>query len=560
MAGRKELREENRNAAAAAAAAAQSVAVTDALLLATMCIIGLPVEVHVKDGSVYSGIFHTASVDDDYAIVLREARMKKKGNSDPNIVKGSLIETLIVQSDNLVQVVAKGLRFPSDGITGYVEGDGVQATAGRNGSLDREGNLVKPNESKGKKKHKRQTRFSGRREKVSPYSSTDKTTNVPGSSLEGHNDRLDSMKFVKIEEDSDVLVDGRQVVDGSLEIQSGSPDNPRLQNERTTNDVQGSSLSIAGCEAHSTVDLNIPEDKHMLQTPIGVSSGKSTTLEDQGQERSNSDDTACTASSPPNVSINLIPVFNVNSESRLSASANSFLSVPPKSSSFNRTAKESKLNPGAKLFSPMLHHRSGTPPMVPNGASYSYVPDTYTMAPIATAQQEVDASSFPRSSVPVKFVAYNNVTVGNGGNDTPYVQPMIGQVVSRTQPVRYAGQYHNFQTGPTYIHQNPQNVMFGRVGPLVCMHPISNDVVQTATGFSPATTRPHLTPHPVHFPKHQGNGSAQALQMYMTPQIIANGAQRFEMQNSIPISQPIFPMLRPIAVPGLNGFSSTKFA
>ncbi|KAI4308018.1 hypothetical protein L6164_031137 [Bauhinia variegata] len=38
----------------------------EALLFATMCIIGLPVDVHVKDGSVYSGIFHTASVDRDY--------------------------------------------------------------------------------------------------------------------------------------------------------------------------------------------------------------------------------------------------------------------------------------------------------------------------------------------------------------------------------------------------------------------------------------------------------------------------------------------------------------
>lgn len=39
---------------------------SDALLFATMCIIGLPVDVHVKDGSIYSGIFHTACVDDDY--------------------------------------------------------------------------------------------------------------------------------------------------------------------------------------------------------------------------------------------------------------------------------------------------------------------------------------------------------------------------------------------------------------------------------------------------------------------------------------------------------------
>lgn len=39
---------------------------SEALLFAIMCIIGLPVDVHVRDGSVYSGIFYTASVDKDF--------------------------------------------------------------------------------------------------------------------------------------------------------------------------------------------------------------------------------------------------------------------------------------------------------------------------------------------------------------------------------------------------------------------------------------------------------------------------------------------------------------
>lgn len=67
MACRKgELREEGkiRNDAAAAAA------LGDALLFTTMCIIGMSVDVHAKDGSVYSGIFHTASVDKDYGSFL----------------------------------------------------------------------------------------------------------------------------------------------------------------------------------------------------------------------------------------------------------------------------------------------------------------------------------------------------------------------------------------------------------------------------------------------------------------------------------------------------------
>lgn len=96
---------------------------SDALLFTTMCIIGLPVDIHVKDGSVYSGIFHTACVENDYGIVLKKARMIKKGNCDANVVSGNLIETLVVISEDLVQVVAKGISLPTDGVACNVAGD-----------------------------------------------------------------------------------------------------------------------------------------------------------------------------------------------------------------------------------------------------------------------------------------------------------------------------------------------------------------------------------------------------------------------------------------------------
>ena len=46
----------------------ENCSMNEALLFATMCIIGLPVDVHLKDGSVYSGIFHTASVEKEYGV------------------------------------------------------------------------------------------------------------------------------------------------------------------------------------------------------------------------------------------------------------------------------------------------------------------------------------------------------------------------------------------------------------------------------------------------------------------------------------------------------------
>ncbi|GJV09497.1 polyadenylate-binding protein-interacting protein 4-like protein [Tanacetum coccineum] len=101
----------------------------DALLLTTMCLIGLSVDVHIKDGSVYSGIFHTASVNHPYAIVLKRARMTKKGKYSSNVANEEVIATLIIQSEDLVQVVAKREMLPADGVAGHETGDVTGAVA-----------------------------------------------------------------------------------------------------------------------------------------------------------------------------------------------------------------------------------------------------------------------------------------------------------------------------------------------------------------------------------------------------------------------------------------------
>lgn len=65
---------------------------------------------------------------------------------------------------------------------------------------------------------------------------------------------------------------------------------------------------------------------------------------------------------------------------------------------------------------------------MPNGAGVSYMPDVAAMAPMASAQQGVDISSFAHPSMPVKFVPYNNVSIGDGGHDVPYVQPVCATI------------------------------------------------------------------------------------------------------------------------------------
>ncbi|XP_073155061.1 uncharacterized protein [Henckelia pumila] len=499
--GKGNLREEEKSRNVAATAASSSVVISDAVLFATMSIIGMPVDVHARDGSVYSGIFYTACVDRDYAIVLKNARMIKKGNQEANVVIGSLIETLVVPSENFVQIVAKEVRLPANGVTGSGGGKGMEEDVlGHKEYPEREAKVIIPNELGGDIKHKNQTR----------------------------------------------------PVDGPQEIKRDSKTISELQDERITHEPQVSSPSTAA--------MTISERTDIQESPKKISAGYSTSHEDQRNTGPTSDGTtACSVGSSPKASVTSTPSFDINTESRLRASSASYIpSMPSKSSNLQRTSKESTLNPGAKIFSPsMLHHRSVTPPAMPNGAGVSYMQDTAAMAPMASAQQGVDISSFAHPSMPVKFVSYNNVAIGDGGHDVPYAQSVIGQMVSRTQPVRYAGQYHNFQTGPGYMQSNPQNVTLGRVGPLVCMHPIASDVVQSAAGFSQPTSRSLITPH---LPKNQGNASAQALQLCMTPPIITNSPQQFVMPSSIPISQPLFPVLRPVAVPRSNGFFNTKFA
>eukprot|EP00252_Welwitschia_mirabilis_P013172 TRINITY_DN2907_c0_g1_i3.p1 TRINITY_DN2907_c0_g1~~TRINITY_DN2907_c0_g1_i3.p1 ORF type:complete len:799 (+),score=199.47 TRINITY_DN2907_c0_g1_i3:221-2617(+) len=90
------------------------------LLFLTMLLIGQPVEVHVKNGSIYSGIFHTANIDKDYGIVLKMARLIKDGvqgdrkdNYKDNLQKAH-IKTFMILAKDLVQVVAKDIPLTED--------------------------------------------------------------------------------------------------------------------------------------------------------------------------------------------------------------------------------------------------------------------------------------------------------------------------------------------------------------------------------------------------------------------------------------------------------------
>ncbi|GMP52489.1 hypothetical protein CsSME_00018278 [Camellia sinensis var. sinensis] len=538
---------------------------SDALLFTTMCIIGLPVDVHVKDGSVYSGIFHTACVENDYGIVLKKARMIKKGNCDANVVSGDLIETLVVISEDLVQVVAKGISLPTDGVACNVAGDDAGDVVGTIPTLecaDRGVKMKKSNKINMERIQTSRTRRPPQVENRIAYGFAPTAVCHVGNAPiveNGKSDGIDSNK-----EASSAQVNGRQVVDGrSQGKQFDFEGKSDFQKEETKSEVQGSGSSLDACFSQSKAVEEVHQDIASKQLPSGGPSDRPASsivkLKDQNQERHTSEDSSYSNASSVSTSGTLF--VEAITESCVSSSTPTEM-VLPKNSSL--TSKEFKLNPGAKVFCPSFaNHRSVTPPAMPTTvANVSYIPDNFPVVPIASALPEVDMSSFvPRSSLPVKFVPHGNLIAGNGINDSQYSQPIIEHVGSRTQPARYAGDHHSIQAGPAYMHSNSQNVMVGRLGQLIYMHPVSHGVNQGVAAFSQVSTHPLLNTHQGHLPKHQGSAAAQALQLCLTPPFIASGQQQpFAVQSNIPlpVPQPPFPVIQPIPVPGSTGIFNTK--
>ncbi|BBN17568.1 hypothetical protein Mp_7g15450 [Marchantia polymorpha subsp. ruderalis] len=95
----------------------------DRLLFMAMCLIGQPVEVQVKNGSFYSGIFHTANTDKDFGIVLKMARLIKDGTvkggkSDAvkEAARKAPQKTLVIPAKDFVQIIAKDVSLTGDAI------------------------------------------------------------------------------------------------------------------------------------------------------------------------------------------------------------------------------------------------------------------------------------------------------------------------------------------------------------------------------------------------------------------------------------------------------------
>ncbi|XP_062076658.1 polyadenylate-binding protein-interacting protein 3 isoform X2 [Humulus lupulus] len=507
-----------------------SSSLNEALLFATMCIIGLHVDVHVKDGSVYSGIFHTASVENEYGIVLKKARMTKKGQGNSNIVNGEVIDTLVILSGDLVQVVAKGVQLPADGYAGNVACNNAEAVLESIPSAEFSVNDVEKSiKSTVCRENGEQLRNS--MENENGFLPSLMPSNAK-KDLEGRN-------VAEIKDTSGAANDGRQCgYDGLQEFS---------KEESATKDLGSSSTCVT--------QINPANERQTATAEKLLPSGASCGPQSLRADLFNGRNTSVSSS----VSTSTSSVGDVTSESWHKSVATTQTDQPQISQSHNRSAKEFKLNPAAKTFSPSFTNSTSTTPAIQTVAGLGYMPNHSSATPVP-AQSELGLSPFgSHASVPVKILPYGNFPTGNVVAASQFPQPIVGHMGSRMQPLRYSSQYP-IQAGPGIVHPNSQSVMVGRLGQLVYVHPVSQEMVQGVTALSSPFARPLSSPHQTQFPKHQGTTAAgQAMQLRVAPPLIASGEQPYAVPLPIPILQQPVLSNRYIHVPGSNNLLNTKF-
>ncbi|KAI3991850.1 hypothetical protein MKX01_012795 [Papaver californicum] len=99
----------------------------DRLIYLATCLIGHQVEVYVRNGSVFSGIFHSRN-EKDFGIILKMARLVKDGsgrgqNFDPDIITVPPSKTLIIPAKELVQVLAKDVSVVGNDVGKGLQGE-----------------------------------------------------------------------------------------------------------------------------------------------------------------------------------------------------------------------------------------------------------------------------------------------------------------------------------------------------------------------------------------------------------------------------------------------------
>ncbi|KAM3370382.1 hypothetical protein ACQJBY_017979 [Aegilops geniculata] len=435
---------------AKAAPAQAPLAVCEALLLATVCMVGLPVEVQVRDGSAYAGVFHTASLDAGYGVVLKKARKIANGKDNANLVLGAFVDTLVVLPDDLVQVIAKDFSLATKDISKTSACDVVAASG-----------LMQPQTS-----HLGDPKASRSVEKCSRLCQN--SDNPTG-------------KFAPMNSNAaNVCSPIEHIV-------------PNWNAIPTSADI-------------GSKDGNVVNS--VLATPV-VASNVETSQ----------------------------PINNSSIKAVMSSKT---------------TAKESKLNPHAKVFAPSFASSrpvlAAAPPVNPNYISNS-------VSGVPTGVPVFQTHSHPgSSSLSSKVVHYNNLAPGNFGMSPQYVQSVVGHNVGRLDPARLGTPYHPLQVGSTYISPSPQPMVDGKFSPVVYVHPVSQDAMRGTPVMSQVWPRPLLlNSHQASMQKFQGTAP-----FFGAPPVMATGNLPMVMPSPATLVQP-FQAIHPIMVPSATSMYPGKY-
>ncbi|ONK65877.1 uncharacterized protein A4U43_C06F1890 [Asparagus officinalis] len=434
------------------------------LLYVAICMVGLPVEVQVKDGSSYSGILHTASFDENHGIVLKKARKIGKGKDERNFPVGSTVDTLVVFLVDLVQVVVKDFLLPAEGMSTSAASDAIAS------------GTISVSEKASEQSVSSDSSPSGQ--------VGDDMPKGEGTSC-NHVDEASETKQIecKVHPMPPSNVDSLQldfVDDTHTANASNEPSKPDYQPE-----------SI------STNSRNYPS----LDTQASAVCRHSSSV-------SNSRTSSCTGlSTSPNVS------YSQNNSSC-------------------KPTKEFKLNPGAKVFSPMSANARLSPTSVPTNTNAGYITSYPPAIPIAAVQSGVQNNSFASRSTPAKLVQYDGLVTGHGAAPVQYSRPVLGHANAWQQPVRLSGQHHPVQALPTYMQPTSQMVMIGRTGQLVYLHPVAQDVTQGAPVLSQGSPYPLLNPCQTNLPKIQG-ALAAPFQLSLAPPLVTAPAAHSAWPHSV---------------------------
>ncbi|KAF6162875.1 hypothetical protein GIB67_021024 [Kingdonia uniflora] len=537
-----------------------SPGINESLLYYIMFLISLPIEAHTRDGSIYSGIFYTVCPQNDNEIVLKNAKMVKKGRRGTNVGFGVVVETLVIGSRDLVQILAKDVVPLVDG------DDGIDGFRGVNGSVwpmtfTLPSGKAVPKVFASKKKKSKKARVSRKTGITSivdvaqtndgndllanlkeRHDAKEVATKSIGNGQEIENGKVDVVCLVKMAEASIIqaTTEGQVGSDKSQEGKIGSTQKFEAREDNIIHKPQFSKISSNRASCVSPVSSLLKPDIKDYDRPTSTDFASSDVraLDSLMLSSPVEDTTLSTSPHSPALVTDLIA---------------------PNASASIKNEKAFKLNPGAKTFSPVsaVPKLSAHPTPV-TATSVAYIPNSLPAVPVADIQLEVGIGPFaPYSPLPVKFVEHSNLLAVNGDNGSQYAQSIVGHLGSRLQPVRYATQYNAIQAGLAYTHPNHQPIVVER-HPLLYPHQVSQDVMHAAT--TPVLCAHPPFAHQTHFLKHQGCMSSQTFQVCAPPRPFMGSAQQpFAGANHIPYPQPSLSAVRPITLLGVNPHLGHKF-